>query len=88
MGRASTKVRFEPKTRATLRIIEPGEWGRCAHCGERVKFKSAQKVKPRQVIANRYADGKWIDCVSFHESCYKEAGDPCGPADKRMPMRK
>jgi hypothetical protein len=66
------------QSRAVLRIIEPGGWARCEHCGERVKFIAAQKIKGRQVICNRYVKGKWKDVVHYHAGCYEEAGEPYG----------
>lgn len=78
---------FEKKSRAVLRIIEPGLFVRCARCDEPVKFISAQKVKPRQVICNVYVDGVWSSTAHFHETCYTAAGEPYGVPDKRKPMR-
>ncbi len=75
------------ESRAVLRVIEAGQWARCVHCGERVKFQSAQKVKPRQVICNCYIDGRWDRTEHFHLQCYLDAGEPYGTADARKPMR-
>ncbi len=88
MPKAAVKARpFEAKSRAVLRIIEPGLFVRCAVCNEQVKFKAGQKVKPRQVIANVYKSGVWLRTEHFHAQCYLDAGEPHGPSDKREQMR-
>lgn len=81
------EVPFQRKSRAVLRIIEAGTYARCERCDLPVRFKAAQKVKPRQVIANRYSRGKWVATIHFHAECYLEEGEPYGPPDKRTLMR-
>lgn len=76
--KATTAVRAE--SRAVLRVIEPGTYVLCTHCGERIKYRSAQKVRPRQVICNVYENGVWNRTEHFHAECYETAGEPHGSA--------
>jgi hypothetical protein len=64
-------------SRAVSRLIEPGNNVVCAKCGEIVKFLTREQA--RQVIANVYAEGKWLRVEHWHETCYAEAEEPYGP---------
>jgi hypothetical protein len=66
------------KSRAVLRLIEPGNNASCEQCGTAVKFQA--RVQLRQVIANIYDAGVWLRVEHFHAECYQEAGQPYGPA--------
>lgn len=65
------------KSRAVLRLIEPGNNASCEKCGTAVKFQA--RLQLRQVIANVYDDGTWIRVEHFHAECYVEAQEPYGP---------
>lgn len=64
------------RSRAVIRVIEPGCAATCAKCEEAVKFIA--RVNGRQVIANVYEDGRWNRVEHFHEECYATAGSPYG----------
>jgi hypothetical protein len=71
------------KSRAVLRLIEPGCSVDCAHCGERVKFQA--RLRLQQVICNVYDKSVWLRVEHFHADCYEVAGSPYGtPADAAM----
>jgi hypothetical protein len=63
-------------SRAVTRPISPGSDAPCAHCGDQIKF--AAKVRGEQVIANVYADGRWLRVEHYHAGCYEDAGRPHG----------
>jgi hypothetical protein len=65
------------KSRAVLRLIEPGCSVDCAHCGERVKFQA--RLRLQQVICNVYEKNVWVRVEHFHSACYELAGSPYGP---------
>lgn len=67
-----------PVSRAVLRFVEAGNDAVCEQCHLPVKFVA--RVKGRQVIANVYADGRWLRVEHFHEECYLEAAEPYGSA--------
>ena len=71
-GKKSKKFR----SRAVLRIIEPGSMIDCSHCGSRVKFQA--RLRLNQVICNVYIDSVWDRVEHFHAECYEEAGHPYG----------
>lgn len=64
------------RSRAVLRTIDPGNSASCAHCGAPVKFVARAGL--RQVIANVYEEGTWSRVEHFHETCYRQAGQPHG----------
>jgi hypothetical protein len=64
------------RSRAVLRLIEPGSLVDCKHCGQRVKFQA--RLRLQQVICNVYIDDKWIRVEHFHADCYEEAEQPYG----------
>jgi hypothetical protein len=64
------------KSRAVIRVVDPGNSATCAHCGAQVKFVA--RAQMRQVIANVYQDGSWQRVEHFHADCYGEAGQPYG----------
>ena len=66
------------KSRAVIRVIEPGCAATCYRCDEPVKFIA--RVNGRQVIANVYEDGRWQRVEHYHEQCYTDAGHPHGEA--------
>jgi hypothetical protein len=68
---------FTGKSRAVLRVVDPGNSASCAHCGSQVKFQARAGL--RQVIANVYQDGSWARVEHYHADCYAEAGHPHGP---------
>jgi hypothetical protein len=71
------------KSRAVLRLSEPGCSVDCAHCGERVKFQA--RLRLQQVICNVYDKSVWLRVEHFHADCYEVAGSPYGtPADAAM----
>lgn len=74
--KAKAKPRF--KSRAVMRVVEPGTTAICARCGNPVKF--AARAQHRQVIANVYVKGIWNRVEHFHAECYVEASEPYGPA--------
>jgi hypothetical protein len=59
-----------------VRFIEAGNDVDCERCRSPVKFMA--RVRGRQVIANVYRDGRWVRVDHYHETCYQEAGEPCG----------
>ena len=79
----ATRTRSKWKSRAVLRLIEPGSSVDCTVCGERVKF--AARLRLQQVICNVYVDGSWSHIEHFHEACYETAGQPHGPAEAATP---
>lgn len=87
---AATKTSARKKTtwksRAVLRDVEAGSTVDCSFCGERVKFQA--KVRNRQVIANVYANGVWNRVEHFHSDCYEPAGEPHGPIEGPLDIRK
>jgi len=73
-------TRAKWKSRAVLRLIEPGNSVDCAFCGERVKFQA--RLRLQQVICNVYTKGVWERVEHFHSGCYEVAGSPYGePAE-------
>jgi hypothetical protein len=64
------------KSRAVIRLIEPGCSVDCAQCGERVKFQA--RLRLHQVICNVYVRGIWDRVEHYHATCYEEAGSPYG----------
>lgn len=83
---ASRRSSSNWKSRAVLRDVEAGSTVDCAHCGERVKFQA--KVRNRQVIANVYVRGRWDRVEHFHSTCYDDAGQPHGPIQGPLDIRK
>ena len=81
----STKAKRAPKTpkfksRAVIRIVEPGSQVDCEHCGERVKFQA--RMRHQQAICNIYTKNVWQRVEHFHAECYDKAGKPYGdPVD-------
>lgn len=75
-GRRTKTV--EKKSRAVSRLVEPGLDASCAGCGDRVKFVA--KRRSHQVIANIYVEQVWNRVEHFHHDCYRDAGQPYGPA--------
>jgi hypothetical protein len=76
----SVTTKSKWKSRAVLRLIEPGCSVDCAHCGERVKFQA--RLRLQQVICNVYEKNVWVRVEHFHAECYEVAGSPYGtPAD-------
>jgi len=65
------------RSRAVLRLVEPGSMVDCTHCGERVKFQA--KMRNQQVICNVYVKNVWDRVEHFHAPCYEEADQPFGP---------
>jgi hypothetical protein len=76
----TTKMKAQPrfKSRAVVRVVEPGTTAICASCGNAVKF--AARAQHRQVIANVYVKGTWNRVEHFHAECYVDAEEPYGPA--------
>jgi hypothetical protein len=71
------------KSRAVLRLIEPGCSVDCQHCGERVKFQA--RLRLQQVICNVYDKNVWVRVEHFHAACYELADSPYGtPADAML----
>lgn len=68
------------KSRAVLRMVEPGSQVECLHCGERVKFQA--KMRHQQAICNIYEKNMWVRVDHYHFPCYKEAKEPYGPVDE------
>ena len=66
------------KSRAVYRLIEAGSAVTCERCGEHIKFKA--KIRAKQVICNVYVKGVWKRVEHFHDECYRQAGEPYGPA--------
>ena len=64
------------KSRAVVRLIEPGSMIDCSHCGSRVKFQA--RLRLSQVICNVYIDNAWDRVEHFHADCYEEASRPYG----------
>ena len=64
------------KSRAVVRVIEPGCAATCITCDLPVKFIA--RVNGRQVIANVYEEGRWMRVEHFHEECYQDAERPYG----------
>lgn len=64
------------RSRAVLRIIEPGSMVDCQHCGQRVKFQARHRLQ--QVICNVYDDNVWVRVEHYHEECYQQADSPHG----------
>jgi len=64
------------KSRAVLRVIEPGNSALCALCGAPVKFVARAQL--RQVIANVYVNGNWDRVEHYHADCYEKSGEPYG----------
>ena len=73
---ATKRTRSALKSRAVLRLIEPGCAVDCVHCNQRVKFQA--RIRGQQVICNVYVDGAWDRVEHFHAECYGEAGSPYG----------
>ncbi len=71
-------------TRAVETQIEAGNYARCVHCKEPVKFNARHKIR-RQVIANVYVRNRWNRVEHFHLDCYTAAGEPHGPIIERRP---
>ncbi|KJF17011.1 hypothetical protein AXFE_21460 [Acidithrix ferrooxidans] len=59
-----------------MRGVDPGSISDCAVCAKHIRFSA--KLRPRQVIANVYEDGKWQRVEYFHEECYQIANAPYG----------
>ncbi|NNE75121.1 MAG: hypothetical protein HKN26_15755 [Acidimicrobiales bacterium] len=69
------------KSRAAIRLVEPGSQVDCVVCGERVKFQA--RMRNQQVICNIYTKGVWERVDHYHADCYKTAKQPYGkPAEK------
>jgi hypothetical protein len=68
------------KSRAVLRMVEPGSQVECIVCGERVKFQA--KMRHQQAICNIYEKSMWVRVDHYHFPCYKEAKEPYGPVDE------
>ncbi len=69
------------KSRAAIRLVEPGSSVDCELCGERVKFQA--RMRHQQVICNIYTKGVWERVDHYHAPCYNEAGKPFGkPTEK------
>lgn len=66
------------RSRAVLRLIEPGSVAECPECGERVKFRA--RHRDQQVICNVYEAGVWQRVEQYHEHCYEAADSPHGEA--------
>ena len=64
------------KSRAVLRLIEPGCSVDCAYCGQRVKFQA--RLRLQQVICNVYVKTVWDRVEHYHAECYEAAGRPYG----------
>ncbi|MEZ5322492.1 MAG: hypothetical protein R2698_10540 [Microthrixaceae bacterium] len=77
-GPSSTATTSLSTSRAVIRDVEAGSSTDCSHCGGRVKFQA--KVRNKQVICNVYEKGRWTRVEHYHVDCYKEAGEPHGPA--------
>ena len=67
-----------PVSRAVVRLVEAGSDATCEHCRTQVKFVA--RVKGRQVIANVYENGRWARVEHYHDTCYRDAGEPYGSA--------
>lgn len=61
-----------------MRLVEAGSNAVCAGCDSQIKFTA--RAKARKVIANVYVAGRWDRVDQFHEECYRQAGEPYGPA--------
>ncbi len=69
------------KSRAAIRLVEPGSSVDCELCGERVKFQA--RMRHQQVICNIYTKGVWERVDHYHAPCYDEARKPFGkPTEK------
>jgi hypothetical protein len=66
-----------PVSRAVIRLVEAGNDAVCERCRTPVKFVA--RAKGRQVIANVYANGRWVRVEHYHDTCYEQAGQPYGP---------
>jgi len=73
---AATTRSAKWKSRAVLRLIEPGSSVDCAYCGQRVKFQARMRLQ--QVICNVYVKTVWDRVEHYHAECYEEAGRPYG----------
>lgn len=87
--RAKAKAKAAPKvkkatnwkSRAAIRLVEPGSSVDCELCGERVKFQA--RMRHQQVICNIYTKGVWERVDHYHAPCYNDAGKPFGkPTEK------
>jgi hypothetical protein len=68
------------KSRAVVRLIEPGNWADCQLCDRPIKFRAREKLT--QVICNVYIDNRWDRVEHYHSECYEAAGRPYGdPAE-------
>ncbi len=77
--KAPAKKKTSWKSRAVLRMVEPGSQVECILCGERVKFQA--KMRHQQAICNIYEKNAWVRVDHYHYPCYKEAKEPYGPAE-------
>ncbi len=77
--KAAPKKKTTWKSRAALRMVEPGSQVECTLCGERVKFQA--KMRHQQAICNIYEKGKWVRVDHYHYPCYQEAKEPYGPVE-------
>lgn len=66
------------KSRAVLRVVQPGSWVECKLCNEQVKYQV--RAHNMQMICNVYRNGVWDRVEHFHADCYGEAGEPYGEA--------
>lgn len=78
--------KVKPVSRAVQRDIEAGSSVDCAHCDERVKFQA--KVRLKQIICNVYEKKRWIRIEHYHAECYELAGEPYGPAEIGVELRR
>jgi hypothetical protein len=81
----SVASRTKWKSRAVIRLIEPGCSVDCAYCGERVKFQARMRLQ--QVICNVYVKNVWDRVEHFHAACYELAGSPYGVPAEPAPLR-
>lgn len=82
MTNVATKTKW--KSRAVIRLIEPGSVTECLHCDEWVKFKARERRT--QVICNVYVDDNWERVEHFHSQCYGDANSPYGdPGESVLP---
>ncbi len=77
--KAAPKKKTSWKSRAVLRMVEPGSQVECVVCGERVKFQA--KMRHQQAICNIYEKNSWVRVDHYHYPCYKDAKEPYGPAE-------
>jgi hypothetical protein len=64
------------KSRAVIRLIEPGNEASCARCGEALKFRAKQRLV--QIICNVYKGRRWNRVEYYHPNCYEALGKPYG----------